>query len=281
MLMRSAAAAAAAARTAATTSVRAAVAAKPSVRHKTALGYEFAGKRAVVTGAGKGIGYGMAVSLANAGADVIAVSRTKADLDALTAECGDRIIPVLVDVGDTDLVKEKLSAVGDIDMVVNNAGIANLEPFMEVTSDAFEQVINVNVKAIISVSQVAAKSMMDRGVSGSIVNVSSQASAVALAEHTSYCVSKGGVDQLTRMMALELGPKKIRTNAVNPTVVLTALGRAAWADPVKADPMLSRIPIGHFAEIKDVVDPIMFLLSDQSEMINGATIPIDGGFWAV
>merc|ERR1712146_709373 len=100
---------------------------------------------------------------------------------------------------------------------------------------------------------------------------------VALTDHTSYCTSKGALDQLTRMMALELGPHGIRTNAINPTVVLTALGRAAWSDPEKAGPMLSRIPIGRFAEIEDVIHSIMFLLSDRKAgMTNGAMLPVDG-----
>lgn len=245
------------------------------------LGYNFKGKRAIVTGAGKGIGFGLSVALAHAGAEVIAVTRAQADLDALVEECPGSIVPVRVDMENHEELVAKLEAIGDIDMVVNNAGIANLESFLEVSPDAFDQVMGVNVRSVITVSQIAARNMIERGVPGAIVNVSSQASQVGLPDHTSYCISKGGVDQLTRCMALELGPKKIRTNAVNPTVVLTALGRAAWSDPEKAGPMLSRIPIGRFAEIKDAVDPILFLLSDQSEMINGATLPIDGGFWAV
>jgi L-xylulose reductase len=246
----------------------------------TSKGYDFSGKRCVVTGAGKGIGYDLSVAIAKAGAEVIAVTRTQADLDALVAECGSAIHPVLLDIADTAAVADALGGVGDIDMVVNNAGIANLQPFLEVDAGSFDQVMNINVRAAMQVSQIAAKSMIARGVKGSIVNVSSQASQIALGEHTSYCVSKGAMDQLTRMMALELGPEGIRTNAVNPTVVLTALGRAAWSDPAKAGPMLSRIPIGRFAETKDVVDPVLFLLSDQCEMLNGAMIPIEGGFWS-
>lgn len=122
--------------------------------------------------------------------------------------------------------------------------------------------------------------MLERKVAGAIVNVSSQGSQVGLDEHAAYCMSKGALDQLTRTMALELGRQGIRVNAVNPTVVLTAMGRKAWSDPVKAAPMLARIPLGRFAEEVDVVNVIIFLLSQRAGMINGACVPVEGGFWA-
>jgi len=115
-------------------------------------------------------------------------------------------------------------------------------------------------------------------VGGSIVNVSSQASQVGLVDHTSYCASKAAQDALTRCMAVELGKHGIRTNSVNPTVVLTDMGRLAWSDPVKAGPMLSRIPTGRFAEVDDVVSVVLFLLSDNAAMVNGSALPVDGGF---
>jgi len=103
---------------------------------------------------------------------------------------------------------------------------------------------------------------------------------VALDEHTSYCVAKGGVDQLTRMMALELGPHNIRVNAVNPTVTMTDMAKLAWSDPAKSGPMLAKIPLGKFAQPSDVAHAVAYLLSDQADMIHGAMIPIDGGFLA-
>ena len=127
---------------------------------------------------------------------------------------------------------------------------------------------------------IYAQGMVKRGEGGAIVNVSSQASMVALAEHTSYCVSKGGVDQLTRVMALELGPHNIRVNAVNPTVTLTDMAKLAWSDPAKSGPMLAKIPLGKFAQPGDVANTVAYLLSDQADMIHGAMIPIDGGFLA-
>ncbi|MBN3280165.1 DER reductase, partial [Polyodon spathula] len=128
--------------------------------------------------------------------------------------------------------------------------------------------------------QIVARGMRSRGSGGSIVNVSSQASQCALQDHAVYCATKGALDMLTKVMALELGPHKIRVNSVNPTVVMTAMGRISWSDPMKAGPMMSRIPLGKFAEVEDVVNAILFLLSEQSAMITGATLPVDGGFLA-
>lgn len=122
--------------------------------------------------------------------------------------------------------------------------------------------------------------MIARNYKGSIVNVSSQGSTVGLPDHTAYCASKGALDQLTRVMAVELGAKGIRVNSVNPTVVLTEMGRAAWSSEEKAAPMLARIPLGRFAEEEDVVDVIVFLLSRRAAMVNGAFVAVDGGFWA-
>ncbi|XP_047613544.1 L-xylulose reductase isoform X2 [Phacochoerus africanus] len=125
--------------------------------------------------------------------------------------------------------------------------------------------------------QVVARGLIARGAPGSIVNVSSQASQRALPNHSVYCSTKGALDMLTKMMALELGPHKIRVNAVNPTVVMTSMGRANWSNPQKAKAMLDRIPLGRFAEVEHVVDAILFLLSDRSSMTTGSTLPVDGG----
>ncbi|XP_026172285.1 L-xylulose reductase [Mastacembelus armatus] len=239
----------------------------------------FAGKRALVTGAGKGIGRATALALASCGAKVIAVTRTQADLNSLVQEC-ESITPVCVDLSDWVATEAALQEVGPIDLLVNNAAYATLQPFLEVTPDQFDLSFTVNVKAVLHLSQIVARGMKARGSGGSIVNVSSQASQCALRDHAVYCATKGALDMLTKVMALELGPYQIRVNTVNPTVVMTKMGRLAWSNPEKAQSMLSRIPLGHFAEVEDVVNSILFLLSDKSNMINGVTLPVDGGFLA-
>ncbi len=139
----------------------------------------------------------------------------------------------------------------------------------------------VNVRAVLVVSQVVAAGMIARGQGGAIVNLSSQASLIALADHAAYCASKGALDQLTRVMALELGPHQIRVNAVNPTATLTAMGAMAWGNPAKGDPLRAKIPLGRFAQPRDVAHAVAYLLSDQADMIHGVTLPIDGGYTIV
>jgi L-xylulose reductase len=114
----------------------------------------------------------------------------------------------------------------------------------------------------------------------SIVNISSLAGLRAFYGHSVYSASKAGLDALTKSLAVELGPRKIRVNSVNPTVILTRMGRENWSEPSKAKPLLSKIPLGRFGEVKEVVDPVIYLLSDQSSFINGHCLPIEGGFQA-
>ncbi|KAF2982837.1 hypothetical protein EK904_008864 [Melospiza melodia maxima] len=138
--------------------------------------------------------------------------------------------------------------------------------------------LDVNFGAVLHVSQIVARQMIAQGVPGAIVNVSSQASKRALRDHAVYCSTKSALDMLSKVMAMELGPHKIRVNTVNPTVVMTDMGRINWSDPQKSAAMINRIPLGKFAEVDDVVNSILFLLSDKSAMTTGSSLMIDGGF---
>jgi L-xylulose reductase len=234
------------------------------------------GKRALVTGAGKGIGREIVKQLVACGAVVVAVSRTQADLDSLRAETGCEIIQA--DIGDAAEAQRAAEAAGPVDLLVNNAGIARIEPFLEMTVAAFDETIAVNLRSAAIISQVVAKGLIARGVGGAIVNVSSQASMAALKDHAAYGASKAGLDHLTRIMALELGPHQIRVNAVNPTVILTPMGEKVWGDPVKGDPMRAKIPLGRFGYPHHVAEAVAFLLSDKADLIHGVMLPIDGGY---
>ena len=236
------------------------------------------GKRALVTGAGKGIGREIALTLAQCGAEVVAVSRTKEDLDSLAAEV--RCRTIAADLADAAQARSAAEDAGPIDLLVNNAGISVPQPLLETTVEAFDRTMAVNVRAALIVTQVIAKGMIGRKSGGAIVNLSSQASMAALADHAAYCASKGGLDMLTKVMALELGPHQIRVNAVNPTVTLTPMGEMAWGDPKKSGPMLAKIPLGRFAKPFHVANAVAYLLSDQADMIHGVTLPVDGGFLA-
>ncbi len=237
---------------------------------------DFGSKRALVTGAGKGIGREIARHLAACNAEVVALSRTEADLASLRAEIGCTMI--VADLADVAATHAALEDTGHFELLVNNAGVSILEPFLEVSVAAFDEVMAVNVRGALVVSQIVARGMIEAGRGGTIVNLSSQASSRALALHTAYCASKGALDQLTRMMAFELGPHNIRVNAVNPTVTLTPMGEMAWGDPAKSAPMLARIPLNRFARPLEVAEVVAWLLSDQAGMVHGVTLPVDGGF---
>ncbi|WP_231933261.1 glucose 1-dehydrogenase [Botrimarina mediterranea] len=237
---------------------------------------DLSGRRALVTGAGKGIGRTIASLLSSCGAEVVALSRTGEDLHSLAEEISCETL--VVDLENPVAAAQATREAGDIDLLINNAGISIPQSFLGTTIDAFDRTMSVNLRSVLIVSQIVAKGMVERGAGGSIVNVSSQASLVAIADHAAYCASKGALDQLTRVMALELGPHRIRVNAVNPTVTLTPMGEEAWKDPAKRDGMLAKIPLGRFAKPNEIAQAVAFLLSNQSEMINGVTLPIDGGY---
>ncbi|KAK3872426.1 hypothetical protein Pcinc_022500 [Petrolisthes cinctipes] len=240
---------------------------------------KFSGRRALVTGAGAGIGRGVALKLAQMGAEVFALSKTEANLSSLKEECPS-ITTITIDVTNWDATREAVKKITPIHMLVNNAGTGILLPFLDSTPESFDLMFNLNVKAVMNVSQIVASDLITRQLKGSIVSISSQAGQRALKDLTVYCSTKGALDMMTKVMALELGPKGIRVNNVSPTVVLTKKGRVWWSDPAKANPMLARIPQGRFAEVEEVVNAVVYLLSDESDMVNGHMLPVDGGFLA-
>jgi NAD(P)-dependent dehydrogenase (short-subunit alcohol dehydrogenase family) len=234
------------------------------------------GKSVLVTGAGKGIGRATAKLLAAQGAKIVALTRTAADLDTLAAEID--IVPIVADLADAEATREAARQALPVDLLVNNAGTTILEPFLETSVESLDQLLAVNTRAPMIIAQEYARHRLAWGLGGAIVNVSSNASWMGWADHAAYCASKGALDAMSRVMANELGRKGIRVNCVNPTVTLTPMALKAWSDPVKADPMLSRIPLGSFLEPEQVAEVIAFLLSDAAASLNGVTLPVDGGF---
>ena len=236
----------------------------------------FKGKRVLVTGAGKGIGRATVKDLTQRGAEPVALSRTPADLDALRAEFGCRTIAV--DLADAVRARAAAREALPVDLLVNCAGITDLRSVLDTTVEAFDEVMAVNCRAPLIVAQEYARDLMARGRRGAIVNVSSIASFVGLADHAAYCASKGALDALTRVMANEFGQLGIRVNGVHPVVTLTPMAVKAWSDPAKSAPMLARIPMGRFVQPEEVAAVIAFLLSDEAAMVNGIDMPVDGGF---
>lgn len=240
---------------------------------------DFAGKRALVTGAGKGIGRETAKMLAARGADVVALSRAQSDLDSLRAEIG--CSTIAVDLADRGAAMARVREMLPVQLLVNNAAITSLEPVITVRPESVQAVLDVNLMAPLFITQVVVADLIARGLRGAIVNVSSLAAQVGIQDHVAYCASKAGLDAMTRVMALEFGPHRIRVNSVNPVVTLTPMAERAWSDPQKSERMLARIPLGRFVQPTEVAEAICFLLSDASAMVNGVALNVDGGFRAI
>lgn len=237
---------------------------------------ELTGKRVLLTGAGKGIGRALAGMLVARGAQVCALTRSAADVAELAAMPG--VTAAQVDLADAAATRAAARAAMPCDFLVNNAGTTDLQSFLDTTVESFDRLIAVNTRAPMIVAQEYARSRIGAGLGGAIVNVSSISSRVGFADHAAYCASKAGLDGLTRVMANELGRHGIRVNAINPTVTLTPMAVRAWSDADKAGRMLSRIPLGRFATPEDVAEVVLFLLDDRAAMLNGLTMPVDGGF---
>ncbi|KAF0302855.1 L-xylulose reductase [Amphibalanus amphitrite] len=235
-----------------------------------------AGKRVLITGAGRGIGRALAIRVVACGGHAIALSRTQEHLDTLKAECPS-VETVACDLSDWEATRSAVEALGPVDCLVNNAGAFIFEPFLEARKESLDTIFNVNFKGAFNVAQVIARGMVERGKGGVIINMSSELGLRTIKGGAIYCASKAALDHLTRVMTLELGPKGIRVNCVNPTLVETDMSRAVWENPDTAEWIRTRIPMGQFASLDDVVSATLFLLSDHAAMISGVALPVDGG----
>ncbi|MEL7983233.1 SDR family oxidoreductase [Vreelandella titanicae] len=240
------------------------------------MNFELQNQRILVTGATSGIGLDIAKALAELGANLVLIGRNRDILADLEQSLG--ALTLAVDITDEAAVNAAFSEMPVLDGLVNCAGISILDDVLDVKAKDLDQIMATNVTASAVVAREAARHMIANGRQGSIVNVSSQAAMAALPGHLGYCASKAAMDAMTRVLCLELGPKGIRVNSVNPTVTLTPMAERAWADPAKRDPMLAAIPLGRFASPREVALPVAFLLSSAASMISGASLPIDGGF---
>ena len=233
----------------------------------------------LVTGASGGIGAATVRMLIKEEAKVIASGRNEDKLTELAVETGCDVLPF--DLASELSVKTALSEI-EVYGIVNCGGWGGeIASPMETDLEVFDKVNSINARGTLLVVKYASKGMIKAGLGGSIVNVSSQASLVGLAGHVSYASSKGAVDAMTRVSALELGKHNIRVNAVNPTVVMTPMSEWYWGREDIGGPLLEAMPLGRWATEEDCAAPIIFLLSDSSAMISGVCLPIDGGFTAV
>ncbi|RWS22992.1 L-xylulose reductase-like protein, partial [Leptotrombidium deliense] len=222
------------------------------------------------------IGKGVAIKLSECGAKVIAFDKDKESLEQLKNE-NPNIEIHLIDISHWENTKKLISQIGPVDLLVNNAGIGNTNEIGNISEEEVDSVFEVNVKAIINITQEVAKLMIDKKRSGcAIVNVSSMGSIVALKGCCVYGAAKAAIDQVTRIAALELGKYQIRVNAVNPGPVMTQHLQNAPQDLVHE--IIGRMPLQRVAQVNDVANLIAYLLSDKADMITGACIPIDGGY---
>jgi L-xylulose reductase len=236
----------------------------------------FNGRTVLVTGASGGIGGATVRHLVSAGADVIASGRSQETLAALASQTGARVLTF--DLSSEDSVRDALEGL-DVWGVVNCGGYGGeIATPMDTDIAVFDEVININARGALLVIKYTSRSMIRLGKGGSIVNVSSQASLVALPGHISYGSSKAALDNITRVSALELGRYNIRVNSVNPTVVMTPMSVWYWGREEIGGPFLEAMPLGRWATENEIAAPITFLLSDAASMISGVSLPIDGGY---
>jgi len=242
------------------------------------------GKVALVTGAARGLGQAMAVGLAEAGADLVAADVGPSDT---TCDCirklGRRCLSVEIDVAcpgaPQALIDAVIGAYGRIDILVNNAGIIRRAPILEFTEQDWDDVMNVNAKAVFLLSQAAARPMVAQG-RGKIINIASMLSFQGGIRVPSYTASKSAVMGLTRLLACELGPLGINANAIAPGYMATDNTKALREDPERNRAILERIPMARWGAPDDLRGTVVFLASAASDYINGCTIAVDGGWLA-
>ncbi|GAP79925.1 MULTISPECIES: SDR family NAD(P)-dependent oxidoreductase [Brachybacterium] len=244
------------------------------------------GRKALITGASRGIGADIARAFAAAGADLVLTARDGASLEApaerLGAEHGVRTAVFTADLADPDvpdrLWDEANGLMDGLDVLVNNAGLSHPETVETLETAHFDETLQVKLRAP-ALLAARAGAAMAASSGGAIVTIASAAALRPLAEHYASSTAKTGLVMATRTLALELGERGVRANSICPTVVLTDMGKTAWGEqPEKAAPMLARIPQSRFAQPREVSDVAVWLASDAASMVNGAEIPVDGGY---
>jgi NAD(P)-dependent dehydrogenase (short-subunit alcohol dehydrogenase family) len=236
------------------------------------------GKRILITGAGKGIGRCCAEVAMACGAEVIAVARTQSDLDDLAAQCGAALIPWAMDVSSDEFLQE-LSKLYHLHGLLNNAGTNRVGLMTEQSDEDLDAVIELNVRGPWRVSRAAIPAMRRAG-GGSIVHMSSQMGHVGSPKRTLYCMSKHAVEGLSKAMAVELAPERIRVNTVAPTFVRTPMTEPMLAQSEFAEFVMGMIPLRQLATQEDVANACIFLLSDLSATTTGSCLKVDGGWTA-
>jgi NAD(P)-dependent dehydrogenase (short-subunit alcohol dehydrogenase family) len=241
------------------------------------------GKRALVTGAGRGLGVASAAALAQAGAQVTLVSRTGAEIEAVAEAIradGGQADALVLDVTNINAVHHALAARPADDVLVNNAGTNRPKPITEVSVEDYDAVIDLNVKAAYFVAQAVAARMIDEKRRGSIIHMSSQMGHVGGPRRTLYCTSKWAVEGMSKAMALDLAPHGIRVNTIAPTFIETPMTRPFFEDEAFKTDVLRRIKLGRLGQLEDIMGAMVYLASDAAGLVTGTSLIIDGGWTA-
>jgi len=245
--------------------------------------FRLEGRRALVTGAGRGIGLAAAAALADAGAAVTLVARSAGEIEAAAQairEQGGAAEALVLDVGDVEAVRTALASRPAFDILVNNAGTNRPKPFGEVSVEDYDAVLDLNLKAAFFVAQAVAGRMVEQGSKGSIIHMTSQMGHVGGPNRTLYCASKWALEGLSKAMALDLAPHGIRVNTIAPTFIETPLTRPFFEDQAFLQSVLAKIKLGRLGQVEDLMGAIVFLASDASALMTGSSLVVDGGWTA-
>jgi NAD(P)-dependent dehydrogenase (short-subunit alcohol dehydrogenase family) len=241
------------------------------------------GKRALVTGGGRGIGLAAASALAQAGAQVTLAARTQAEIEAAAQAIvarGDKAEALPLDVTDLDAVRAAVDNAAPFDVLVNNAGTNRPAVLMDVKVEDFDAIFALNVRAAFFMAQAVARRLIEARRPGSIINISSQMGHVGAARRTVYCASKHAMEGFTKAMAIELAPHNIRVNSLGPTFLETPMTRPFFENKAFRDEVLAKIKLGRLGQLEELTGAIIFLASEASSLMTGSALLLDGGWTA-
>jgi NAD(P)-dependent dehydrogenase (short-subunit alcohol dehydrogenase family) len=241
------------------------------------------GRRALITGAGRGLGLALSAALAEAGAQVTLCARTLPELDAVRAAitaAGGAAETLALDVRDHAATREALRARPAFDILVNNAGANRPKPFLDVTAEDYDAVLGLNLEAAFFVAQAVAAGMREAGRGGSLIHIGSQMGHVGGAARSLYCASKWALEGFSKAIALDLAPHGVRSNVIAPTFIETPMTRPFLAEESFRQDVLRRIKLGRLGAPEDLMGAVVFLASDASALMTGTSLVIDGGWTA-